>query len=120
MTSPRDVTASFDAQRSISVANIGMSLRSTSSRSDALASVTVRDGNGNPVSGATVSGTWSGVASGSASVATDSSGVAGFRSARVKAASGSTFTFTVTGITLSGYVYDASRNVETSDSITRQ
>ena len=119
MTSSRAVTASFDAQKSMSVANIGMSLRSTSSRTDALASVTVRDGSGNLVPGAKIAGTWSGAVSGTASVTTNSSGIADFRSARVRATSGSTFTFTVTGITLSGYTYDAAGNVETSDSITR-
>ena len=119
MTSSRAVTASFDAQKSMSVANIGMSLRSTSSRTDALASVTVRDGSGNLVPGAKIAGTWSGAVSGTASVTTNSSGIADFRSARVRATSGSTFTFTVTGITLSGYTYDATGNVETSDSITR-
>jgi hypothetical protein len=30
-----------------------------------------------------------------------------------------TFTFKVTSVTLTGYVYDASKNTETSDSITR-
>ncbi|UCG97097.1 MAG: hypothetical protein JSW31_16190, partial [Burkholderiales bacterium] len=71
------------------------------------------------VSGATVSGTWSGADSGTGSVLTNSSGQADFRSARVRATSGSVFTFTVTGISLSGYTYDPARNVETSDSITR-
>jgi len=52
-------------------------------------------------------------------VTTNSSGAADFRSASVKATTGSTFTFTVTGITLSGYTYDAASNVETRDSITR-
>jgi PKD repeat protein len=119
MTSARSVTASFDVIRTMSVANIAMSLRSNRGRSDALASVTVRDGSGNPVPGAQVSGTWSGVVSGNASVTTNSSGVADFRSASVKATTGSTFIFTVTGVTLAGYAYDAARNVETSDSITR-
>ena len=66
-----------------------------------------------------VGGTWSSVVSGSASLVTNSSGIAEFRSSRVKAATGSRFTFTVTGVTLGGYTYDATRNVETSDSITR-
>jgi hypothetical protein len=59
------------------------------------------------------------VVSGNATVTTNSSGAADFRSASVKATTGSTFTFTVTGITLSGYTYDAASNVETRDSVTR-
>ena len=98
-----------------------MAMRSTFRRRTdrGLSPVTVRDGNGNVLPGATVSGTWSGVVSGSASLVTNSSGIAEFRSSRVKAATGSRFTFTVTGVTLGGYTYDATRNVETSDSITR-
>jgi hypothetical protein len=119
MTSARSVTASFDVIRTMSVANIAMSLRSNRGRSDALASVTVRDGSNNPVPGAQVTGTWSGAVSGNASVTTNSSGVADFRSASVKATTGSTFTFTVTGVTLAGHTYDAASNIETSDSITR-
>jgi len=119
MTSARSVAASFDVIRTMSVANIAMSLSSSRSRTNALASVTVRDGSNNPVPGAQVTGTWSGVVSGNATVTTNSSGAADFRSASVKATTGSTFTFTVTGITLSGYTYDAASNVETRDSITR-
>ena len=102
------------------VASIAMSLRTfKNGQADALASVTVRDNNGNVVPGATVIGSWTGAVSGNASQLTNSSGKADFRSARVKAATGSVFTFTVTGLTLSGYSYDAARNVETSDSIAR-
>ncbi len=120
MSATRAVTGSFGAAKTTSVADIAMSLRRfASGRADALASVTVRDSNGNVVPGAAVTGTWSGVVGGNASLLTNSSGKADFRSARVRASTGSVFTFTVTGITLSGYTYDATRNVETSDSITR-
>jgi len=118
MTAARAVTASFDVLKTTSVADIAMSLRKSRSGTDALASVTVRDGNGNLLPGATVSGTWSGAIGGSAALTTDSSGKAAFRSARVKASNGATFTFTVTSIAISGYSYDASKNVETNDSIT--
>ncbi|MBK9246385.1 MAG: PKD domain-containing protein, partial [Burkholderiales bacterium] len=80
--------------------------------------MTVRDGTGAPVSGATVTGAWSGATSSTASVKTNASGVADFRSARIRASTGTRFTFTVTGIALSGHAYDATRNVESSDSIT--
>ena len=123
LTASKSVTITAGAPVSVttmSVAGIAMSLRTYSrSRADALASVTVRDSNDNVVPGATVTGTWSGVVSGSATLLTNSSGKADFRSARVTAPAGSVFTFTVTGITLSGYTYDAAKNIETTDSITR-
>jgi PKD repeat protein len=122
LTDSKSVTITAGASgpaTTMSVADIAMSLRSSWGRTEAAASVVVRDSSGNPVSGATVSGTWSGAVSGTGSVLTNSSGQADFRSARVRATSGSVFTFTVTGISLSGYTYDPARNVETSDSITR-
>jgi len=123
LTGSKSVTITADPQTTavtMHVADIAMSLRTFSkSRADALATVTVRDGSGNVVPGATVSGSWSGVVSGTVSASTNASGQASFRSARVKASTGSTFTFTVTGVTLAGYTYDASQNTETSDSITR-
>jgi PKD repeat protein len=104
----------------IYVADIAMSLRTfKNGQADALATVTLRDSNGNLVPGATVNGNWSGVVGGSASALTGTTGAAAIRSPRVKAAAGSVFTFTVTGVSLSGYTYDAALNVETSASITR-
>jgi hypothetical protein len=94
------------------VASIGMSLLKNG---QAQAIVIVHDSNGNPVPGATVTGSWSGLATGTASVVTSSSGTADFRSARVRGSG--TVTFTVTGVTLSGYVYQAGSI--TSGSITR-
>lgn len=100
------------------VAQIDMSLSSNSSRrARAIAAVRVVDGNGQPIAGATVSGRWSGVVSGNASATTGSTGVASFNSPNTR--STGTFTFTVTGITLTGHSYDSAANVETSDSITR-
>jgi PKD repeat protein len=107
------------AVNKLHVAGIAMSLRTFKSDADALASVTVRDNTGRAISGASVSGTWSGVVSGSMSAMTNRSGVANLRSAKVRAPAGSVFSFTVTGIAFPGYTYDASLNAETSDSITR-
>jgi PKD repeat protein len=98
------------------VADIGLSLVvDKRGRTNALAAVTVHDGNGLPVAGATVSGSWSGVTSGSASVATGSNGVATFKSSRLRKSG--TVTFSVTSVTLDGYSYRADLNAETSDSI---
>ena len=66
------------------------------------------DSNGNQVPGAAVNGTWSGLTTGTTSVVTGSNGTAEFRSARTKASSG-WFTFTVNGVTLSGYTYTTGR-----------
>jgi PKD repeat protein len=123
LTNSKAVTISASPQVAVTtmhVAGIAMSLRTfRNGNADALATVTVRDSSGNLVSGATVSGSWSGVVSGNASVVTGSSGSADFRSRRVKAPAGSVYTFTVTGITLPGIEYNATQNVETSESISR-
>jgi PKD repeat protein len=121
LTTTRNLTISAQAQVvtvPMSVADIGMSLKVIrNGTGQATAAVSVRDGNGNPVPGATVSGNWSGLVAGSATAVSGSNGVASLLSPKTKA-SGS-FVFTVTGVTLSGYVYQPGLNVETSDSITR-
>jgi PKD repeat protein len=99
------------------VADIAMSLIVSRNRARAVADVIVRDANGQPVPGATVSGRWSGLVRGTASVATDSTGRASFRSGTSR--SSGSFTFTVTGVTLGGYEYQPALNAETSDSISR-
>lgn len=102
----------------MAVAGITVTLNVHRNRmAEAVAAVTVRDGNGNAVSGATVSGTWSGIVSGAASATTGTAGVASLKSQRSKGSG--TFTFTVTGISLAGYQYNPAANTETSDSATR-
>lgn len=103
---------------SMRVSDIAMGLKvqkNGSARASAV--VTVRDGNGSVVPGAAVSGTWSGIVSGSASVLSGSTGSASFTSPQTRASG--TFVFTVTGVTLAGYSYTPSANTETSDSISR-
>jgi subtilisin family serine protease len=75
----------------------------------ATAIATVVDTDGNPISGATVSGYWSGLVSGSVSAVTNSKGEATFQSAQLKNPDGD-FIFTVTSVTLDGYEYDSSEN----------
>jgi PKD repeat protein len=100
------------------IVDIAMSLVINGGRNArASAAVSVRDGNGQPVAGATVSGTWGGIVSGSASVVAGSNGVATLLSPSTKKTG--TFQFTVTGVTLSGYAYQPNLNTETSDAITR-
>jgi PKD repeat protein len=121
LTDTKSVTVNATAPvvvTSIYVDSITVSLRTfRNGNAEATAQVAVRDGNGNVVPGATVGGSWSGAVTGSASALTGSNGVASMKSARTKA--GGSFTFTVTGITLSGYIYVPTSNKETSDSAAR-
>jgi hypothetical protein len=77
------------------------------------AEVTILDEDNNPVSGATVYGTFSGDASGSTSAVTNSSGVAALSVSKL--GSLSSFTFCVTNVTHTSYTYNSSDNVETCD-----
>ncbi len=83
----------------------------------ATSTATVVDAEGNPVSGATLSGDWSGIVSGSVSGLTDTNGIVTFSTNRLKNPSGS-FVFTVSDIVLDGHEYDSSANsCDDSDSV---
>lgn len=101
------------------VADIAMSLTvGRNGNGQATAAVRVVDGNGVAVSGATVTGNWSGVVSrNGVTASTDASGVARLLSP-ISKRTGS-YAFTVTGVSKSGVTYTPSANTETSDSITR-
>lgn len=101
------------------VHSIDMALTGNPNNTRATATVVIRDTNGNPVAGATVTGEWSGATSGTASGTTDSNGTVTFTSGSVRRPpSGTTFTFCVTNVTKSGWTYDSTRNNETCDSVT--
>jgi thermitase len=98
--------------------SIAMALKTSGSNKYATATVSVVDATGNPVSGATVSGHWSGATSDSESSLTNSSGQVTLTSNRVRRPpSGTVFTFTVDNIVLSGWTYDSASNVITTNSI---
>jgi PKD repeat protein len=100
------------------VADIAMSLQTANAnRARAVATVKVVNSAGAAVSGATVSGRWSGLVSGTVSGTTNSNGLVSFNSAYTRGSG--TFTFAVTGVTRSGHSYDSTLNTETSDSISR-
>ncbi len=82
----------------------------------ARATVWIKDETAANVSGATVTGSWSGATSGSSSGSTGADGKVTLTSKSVKG--GGTFTFTVTNVAATGYTYNPSMNIETSDSIT--
>ena len=79
--------------------------------------MTVRDAEGKPVPGATVSGTWSGLIAANVSAVSATNGLASLKSPRTQKRGN--FVFTVTGISLNGYSYQPALNVESADSITR-
>ena len=84
----------------------------------AISRVSVADGLGRPVVGASVNGTWSGlISSGDGSRNTDSSGVATFYSSRSR--NSGSVTFCVDGISLAGMTYDSGLNAETCATITK-
>jgi PKD repeat protein len=115
LSSSTKVTISVQSNNIVYVSAITMSLNKTTKGYQASAVVTVKDQNGAVKPNATVTGTWSGLATGTGSAVTNTKGQASFNSARIN--SRGTFTFTVTGITFSGSKYDATKNLKTSASI---
>ena len=99
------------------VSGITMSKTTSSRGTQATATVTVKDAAGNLKPNVTVTGAWSGLTSGTASAMTSAAGTAAITSGGTK--KNGTFTFTVTGLTLAGATYDASRNLQTSASIVK-
>ena len=106
-------------QPAMFVASITMSMGTGkgAGQSYAQARVAVRDGNGRLIPGATVTGNWSGVVSGTSSAQTGADGVAMSSSPTVKL--NGTFKYAVTGISAPGYAYDASLNLMSSNAISR-
>ena len=98
--------------------SIGLSTKLTAAGSyQCVAKVTVKNFAGGLASGAKVSGKWSGVTtSNTVSATTSTNGIATFTSAKTKAHG--TCTFTVSGVTLSGWTYDSAQDLETMDSLT--
>ena len=106
----------------MSVNNIAMTLTvAKTGTATATAAVKVLDASGKVVPGATVTGNWSGIVSKTGATATTatSTGVATLTSPTAAKTARGTFTFTVTGVTKTGYGYVSASNLETSDSIAR-
>jgi len=83
-----------------------------------VATVSIVGENETPIEGAVVSGHWSGATTGTNSGITDTSGIVGFQSKKVKNPKiGTTFTFTVDNVFKDGWIYYADANVKTFDSI---
>ncbi|MEW5828512.1 MAG: S8 family serine peptidase [Chloroflexota bacterium] len=84
----------------------------------ATVTISIVDADGAPVSGAVVSGAWSGGYSGSASCTTNTSGLCSVTVSTIR--TNKTYvTFTVSNVTATGYVYDPAANLETSITLYR-
>ncbi|MBI2853966.1 MAG: S8 family serine peptidase [Chloroflexi bacterium] len=111
-------STSAPAINEMHVASIAMALKTNRKVTSALATVTVVDSSGNPVSGATVYGHWSGATSGNTSGLTGANGAVTFQSSSLRRPpSGTTFTFTVDSIALTGWTYNSGANVVSTASI---
>jgi PKD repeat protein len=99
----------------IRVQTIALAILTQPSGKSVQATVRVTDPTGNPISGATVNGSFNNIVSGPATATTDANGNAVLTSKRSKKSG--TVTFTVTGLAKSGYTYDASQNLQTSATI---
>ncbi|MBM4040618.1 MAG: PKD domain-containing protein [Planctomycetes bacterium] len=104
-----------DPSKVVFVHSIDMSLQTAGSGLIALATVCIVNPSGAPVSGATVAGRWTGPRTSTVAGVTGADGKVTLASMSAKGTF--TYTFTVTGVSKAGYVYDPSRNEETSDSI---
>jgi photosystem II stability/assembly factor-like uncharacterized protein len=103
------------SSQSLHISYIDMTAKEES-KSKGRAKIKIVDSSDMPVEGAVVYGTWSGDVSGDVLKATNAKGETKFDSQEVQG--GGTFTFTVTDVVMSGWIYDPTANVETSDSIT--
>jgi len=98
------------------VTSIVLSTKKAGKDYNGVASVTIVDsGTGQPLSGATIYGDFTGAFGESGSAVTDASGVA-VMTTGAKASLPYSFTFTVTDVTEAGHDYNPANNVETSDS----
>ncbi len=105
------------AKPKMHIARIDMAKQTSFPKTRAAATVYVVNEAGNPVSGASVSGKWSGLTFDSDTGTTDSGGKTVIYSDWKTKAKG-TFTFSVTNMAKAGWIYDYSANLETGDSIT--
>jgi len=106
-----------DPNRVLYVAGIVMSTVPARTGTSARAAVTIASPAGKIGAGILVTGRWSGLVTGTSTVATDASGIATFTSKATRKSG--TFTFTVTGVSGSGYSYDPGRSVPTTGSIAK-
>ena len=95
----------------LSVADLDGSYALVRNRWTATVKVQVKDGGGNPVSGATVSAAWSGAYTAAATCVTDTSGACSLSTASLKTNLYSV-TFSVTNLSAAGFTYDPAANTD--------
>jgi hypothetical protein len=101
----------------LSVSAFSMTTAFASGKYTAKATIAIKDFNGNPVSGAAVKGNWSGAVSAiGATATTGTTGTCVLTS--LATTTPGPFTFTVSGITLTGFTYDPLKNTLTEVSNT--
>jgi len=98
------------------VLSVDVVTKSKGQKVKGVASVTIVDELDNPVAGTTITGAWSGLTSDYDEFQTETDGTGTTNSDQVKKNVSGYFTFTVTGVIKSGWLYDAAANVEDSDS----
>ena len=105
--------------QSLLIAELTIRLNKMGRNYQSIATLTVTDVGGAPVTLAIVAGDWflNGKFLNSASNATDDSGKADFVSQKVKPKSGDTFTFAVTDVSKDGMVFDPTDSTKTTASI---
>ena len=101
--------------RTMYVFEIRMSSKTAGPNRTGIATVTIKDTDGNLVAGATVDGAWSGDYLTLASGVTGADGTVRFETGKVRHSA--TFTFTVDDVQKSGYTYDPVLNNQTSATI---
>jgi len=114
-TSTATPTPTATPTNKVYVYDIAMAKAKAGSKNYAKATVWIKNNSGANVSGATVTGQWSGIVSGTSSGTTGTGGTVILTSAKTTAAG--TITFCVTNVVASGYTYDPALNVKTCNSI---
>ena len=94
-------------------------VRSTSTTGYASCKIRVLDQSGNAVRNVSVNVSVSGLISGTATATTDSSGYITINSSKISSSLKGAITFTVTNLSLTGYIYDATKNTLSSSTLTR-
>jgi PKD repeat protein len=113
-TSTVGIQSQPDPNAVVRVQSIGLAAVSVAGGKQVRATVKITNPAGTGISGATVTGKFSGAVSGSGTATTDASGNAVITSKKFKKG---TVTFTVTGVSKSGFAYSPAQNVVNSATI---
>lgn len=97
------------------VSGLSIEMVSDNGGDRAMATIRLSDMNGNAVSGAIVSGQWSGLVSGDVTGVTDQNGSVILSTKKTRGTGN--ITFTMMNVSAAGYIYDAGSNVVTSISV---